>query len=142
VWRADGQGEPVVLRGHEKDVESAAFSPDGKWVVTASGDSAARVWRADGQGEPVVLRGHEKDVESAAFSPDGAQVVTASKDGTARVWTVGVASLQGLLHTSINACLSQAQRERFLWETADDARSAHEQCERAYGRTPLERLQP
>ena len=39
---------------------SAAFSPDGVYVVTASSDLTARVWRADGTGEPVVtLRGHE-----------------------------------------------------------------------------------
>ena len=29
---------------HEKEVWSAAFSPDGKFVVTASGDGSARVW--------------------------------------------------------------------------------------------------
>ncbi|WP_304988748.1 WD40 repeat domain-containing protein, partial [Corallococcus sp. CA049B] len=59
VWRADGTGEPVVLRGDERPVPSAAFSPDGERVVTASWDGTARVWRADGTGMPVVLRGHE-----------------------------------------------------------------------------------
>src|SRR5215813_1843417 len=86
VWRADGTGEPVVLKGHESIVMSAAFSPDGTRVVTASVDKTARVWRADGTGEPVVLKGHEDDVVSAAFSPDGTRVVTASEDKTARVW--------------------------------------------------------
>ncbi|WP_170205873.1 AAA family ATPase, partial [Archangium gephyra] len=38
VWRADGSGEPVVLRGHEARVVSAAFSPDGQRIVTASED--------------------------------------------------------------------------------------------------------
>ena len=86
VWRADGTGEPVVLKGHEGGVNSAAFSPDGARIVTASRDNTARVWRADGIGGPVVLKGHEHDVSSAAFSPDGARIVTASEDGTARVW--------------------------------------------------------
>ena len=44
MWRADGSGEPVVLRGHEGRVSSAAFSPDGTRIVTASGDNTARVW--------------------------------------------------------------------------------------------------
>ncbi|RKH14434.1 hypothetical protein D7V97_03185 [Corallococcus sp. CA053C] len=86
VWRVDGTGTPVMLKGHELGVNSAMFSPDGQWVATASDDMTARVWRADGKGSPVVLKGHTKPVSSADFSPDGQWVVTASKDGTARVW--------------------------------------------------------
>ena len=32
------------LRGHEKVVQSAAFSPDGARIVTASSDRTARIW--------------------------------------------------------------------------------------------------
>jgi WD40 repeat protein len=86
VWNADGQGDPIVLKGHEGTVCSAAWSPDGKCIVTASDDNTARVWNADGQGDPIVLKGHEDDVNSAAWSPDGKRIVTASDDNTARVW--------------------------------------------------------
>jgi WD40 repeat protein len=78
--------ERIVLKGHENSVSSAAFSPDGKRIVTASEDATARLWNAEtGQliGEP--LR-HEKSVWSAAFSPDGRRIVTASQDATARLW--------------------------------------------------------
>jgi serine/threonine protein kinase len=76
----------AVLRGHEDWVRSAAFSPDGTRVVTASRDTTARVWDASSGQEVAVLRGHEDSVRSAAFSPDGTRVVTASDDKTARVW--------------------------------------------------------
>ncbi|MGK3987685.1 protein kinase [Sorangium sp. So ce136] len=72
---------------HPDGVLDADYSPDGKRIVTASWDRAARVWGADGTGEPLVLRGHEDRVNSAAFSPDGERVVTASWDRTARVWS-------------------------------------------------------
>jgi len=36
--------EVAALRGHEGGVKSAAFSPDGTRVVTASWDKSARVW--------------------------------------------------------------------------------------------------
>jgi WD40 repeat protein len=44
VWRADGSGAPIVLRGHENTVTSAGFSPDGTRIVTGSGDNTARMW--------------------------------------------------------------------------------------------------
>ncbi len=37
-------GGPLVLRGHEGRLTTAAFSPDGSRVVTASTDGTARVW--------------------------------------------------------------------------------------------------
>ena len=75
------------MRGHEAWV-SAQFSPDGKTVVTASGDKTARLWDAASGQELQVLRGHEDSVNSAQFSPDGKTVVTASEDKTARLWDV------------------------------------------------------
>ena len=65
---------------------SAAFSPDGSRIVTASGDKTARIWDAASAKEIAVLRGHDGAVYSAAFSPDGSRIVTASGDKTARIW--------------------------------------------------------
>jgi WD40 repeat protein len=87
LQRSDGEGDPIVFKGHEGWVAGAALSAKGDRVVTAAFDKTARVWSADGKGEPVVLKGHTGDVHSAAFSPDGTRVVTASEDRTARVWS-------------------------------------------------------
>ena len=66
---------------------SAAFSPDGSRIVTASGDKTARIWDAATGKEIAVLRGHDDaSCISAAFSPDGSRIVTASEDNTARIW--------------------------------------------------------
>jgi len=71
---------------HEGRVIAASFSPDGKWIVTASEDDTARVWDAR-SGKPVgePMR-RLNSFNAASFSPDGKWIVTASLDHTARVW--------------------------------------------------------
>src|SRR5262249_44767049 len=44
VHDADTGAEVHVLRGHGDQVNSVAFSPDGKRLVTASWDGTARLW--------------------------------------------------------------------------------------------------
>ena len=77
----------LTLRGHTNRVESAAFSPDGQRIVSASGDRTIRIWDAQ-TGEQIgsPLTGHTGGVESAAFSPDGQRIVSASGDNTIRIW--------------------------------------------------------
>jgi WD40 repeat protein len=86
---------PVQVLPHAGAVTHAAFSPDGRWIVTASGDEGestgeARVWDA-GTGRPLTppLK-HNNIVVHAEFSPDGRRLVTATSDrratAEARVW--------------------------------------------------------
>ena len=78
-------------------VRTAAFSPDGRRIVTASADQTARIWDADTAKQLDVLSGHGDGVWSAAFSPDGRRIVTASFDQTARIWDADTAKQLAVL---------------------------------------------
>jgi serine/threonine protein kinase len=76
----------AVLYGHGDRVYSAAYSPDGTRIVTASADKTARIWDARTGAQLAVLSGHGDTVYAAAYAPDGTRIVTASADKTARIW--------------------------------------------------------
>jgi eukaryotic-like serine/threonine-protein kinase len=86
--------EPVTPPlAHHAEITYAAFSPDGRMVVTTSIDQTARVWDA-ANGAPLSppLR-HASGIEFADFSPDGRRLVTASDDNTARIWDIASGEL-------------------------------------------------
>lgn len=76
----------ITLNGHTADINSVAFSPDGRFVVTSSADGTARVWDAATGVIRGELHGHSGSVNSASFSPDGKFIVTAGNDATVRLW--------------------------------------------------------
>src|SRR5262249_25328953 len=93
IWDVATGQETVALHGHEDLVKSAAFSPDGARIVTASEDKTVRIWDVATAKQIAVLRGHEAAVNSAPFSPHRSRIVTASGDGTARIWDSHLYSL-------------------------------------------------
>jgi WD40 repeat protein len=76
--------EPFV--GHTGVVMSIAFSPDGKYIVSASHNRTVRVWDAV-TGNPVgrPFEGHKGAVYCVAFSPNGKHIVSGSYDRTIKV---------------------------------------------------------
>ncbi|KAH7918858.1 WD40 repeat-like protein [Leucogyrophana mollusca] len=63
-----------------------AYSPDGRWIVTASSENTSiQLWDVD-IGSPVrELQQHVDTVMSLSFSPDGARIATGLHDGSFRV---------------------------------------------------------
>lgn len=68
-------------------VASAAFSPDGNWLVTGSWDNSAKIWNTKtGNAEKKLEQKHQGYVNTVRYSPDGTRILTASDDSTAKVW--------------------------------------------------------
>jgi WD40 repeat protein/tetratricopeptide (TPR) repeat protein len=80
---------------HDGPVVALAFSPDGKALLTGSGDGTARLWEVSG-GKPLLRPlPHGGPVVGVAFRPDGRRCVTASWDGGARLWDPATGELVG-----------------------------------------------
>ncbi len=85
-------GEPMPHYGF---VAAAAFSPDGRTVLTGSADGSARLWEVPtGRpiGEPFW---HQGAVRAVAFSRDGKSIATGGEDRTARRWDLATGRPSG-----------------------------------------------
>ena len=83
----EGEGGPwLTLTGHTDPVLSVAVTPDGKRVVTGSGDSTAKIWDTATGRALLTLEGRAGDVCAVAVSPDGQRLMTGYQFGLVKVW--------------------------------------------------------
>ena len=87
LYAAAGKSaKPRSFATHDSTVYSAAFSPDGAHVVSASADGTARIWNVRDGSEIRLLDDHSDEVFGAFYSPNGSRLITTSKDRTGRIW--------------------------------------------------------
>jgi eukaryotic-like serine/threonine-protein kinase len=79
--------EGRVFRGHTHPlVESVAYAPDSRRVLSSAADNTVRLWDTESGKELLRLTGHTGVVHGLAFSADGRRIATAGSDGTVRLW--------------------------------------------------------
>jgi WD40 repeat protein len=82
--------------GHDDEVNSVVFNPDGKKIASASLDGTVKLWTRERQLH-LSLMGHKGEVYSVSFSPDGKTIASASQDKTVILWNLEDLQLDRLM---------------------------------------------
>jgi WD40 repeat protein len=78
-----------IFRGHQREITTVVFSPDGKKVLSGSGDATVKLWNLDSGKAEKTFVGHTLNILAVTLSPDGKEMLTGSMDKTARLWKMG-----------------------------------------------------
>lgn len=89
LWYPTIQKKPIIrLTGHVQPVTHLSFSPDGRFLASASFDKKVKLW--DGRTGKFLhtLHGHVGKVYQVSWAPDSRLLASASSDSTIKVWEV------------------------------------------------------
>src|SRR5262249_8276027 len=89
LWDLGTGQEKATLRGHSGGVSHLQFSPDGKYLATASGDMNDKTvswWEASTGKEIHQFPGHPGGVEAMTLSADGKRLLVPAREGLLVEW--------------------------------------------------------
>jgi len=95
VYHADDFSTRLRIDNHSGWVMALAFSPDLRFLASASRDRSAKIFEIK-TGEPIsTYGGHGAPVLGVAFRADGKQMFSSGRGGKIHVWKSGLADIDG-----------------------------------------------
>jgi ribosome assembly protein 4 len=89
LWDPVATKKPVArLTGHQQPVNFVQFSPDGRYIASASFDGSVRVWNGKTGKFIRTYRSHVQAVYQVCWAGDSRSFVSSSKDSTLKVWNL------------------------------------------------------
>jgi dipeptidyl aminopeptidase/acylaminoacyl peptidase len=78
--------EVACFAADKKSLQTMAFSPDGRRIVSGLADGSMTLWDVETGSEIAHFSGHRELFTALAFSPDGRRIASGSSDNTVRIW--------------------------------------------------------
>ncbi len=78
--------EIITLNGHKDIVTLVAYSPNGKYIVSASKDMIIKIWDTKKFDIIATIKSYNSNITSVVFSLDNVTIFTGLKDGAINIW--------------------------------------------------------
>ncbi|KAJ3316741.1 hypothetical protein HDU76_001580 [Blyttiomyces sp. JEL0837] len=111
-----------VLAEHTDEVWFLSFSPNGKYLASASKDTTAIIWRTTNFDVAHTLRGHHEAISFLAWNPASTILLTGSNDSSLKTWDAqtGVCTRSFSRHTEpITSCAWLPDGRHFVSSSID-----------------------
>lgn len=87
LWLPEKKQTPETrMMGHQNLINDVKFSPDARWIASASFDKSIKLWNGKSGIFVATLRGHVQQVYQISWAADSRLLVSGSADSTLKVW--------------------------------------------------------
>jgi len=119
IWDFIKDQKSHIPLGNQRNINNAEFSPDGKKLITTSGDETAKIWSIDTRALLSSLE-DQRPIGKVKFSPDGERVATLSR-GIVNIWDVNTGKKLASLKNKVvvNSIDFSPDGERLLTANSD-----------------------
>ncbi|MEM7760538.1 MAG: hypothetical protein AAF298_20765, partial [Cyanobacteria bacterium P01_A01_bin.40] len=90
-WRKNADGTQKLInswKAHDDTISEIKYSPDGKYIASASWDKTIKLWSVATEKLIATLQGHQEGINSIIFSPDSQYLISGSEDKTIKLWDI------------------------------------------------------